>query len=114
MKTSSGPKKKSVTKPISKRALKNHAAIDVMKAWQMKCPLKLFRLANKVTLTTAALHIGVSVTSLQFWESGTRLPKYDHFKALASFMRKKCDGGKEANTTATEATWRKWLAAKPR
>lgn len=101
------PSKKPVKKlPASGRG--TPLAFDALKTWQMKCPLKIFRIANKVTLTTAALRIGVSVTSLQFWESGTRLPKFDHFKELAKFMSKKPD------TTTTEAKWRKWLAAKPK
>jgi transcriptional regulator with XRE-family HTH domain len=69
--------------------------------WVDRCPLRRWRRDHGVTVTRAAVTIGVSITTLQAWERG-RQPSPEGFAKLAATI------GDDV-----EASWKRWMRGRP-
>ena len=56
------------------------------RVWSAKCPLKMWRKLNRITLTEAASMCDVSVASIVQWEAGNRIPAAANMKVIAKMM----------------------------
>lgn len=73
--------------------------------WIEENPLRAHRKGQGMTIADAAVKIGVSSMTIQFWENGSMKPGDDNMGRIAEFM------GITAGEAAT--AWNNWNLSRP-
>lgn len=73
-------------------------ADETFAEWQERNPLRIWRKNSGRTMAEIAVEVGVSITALQKWESGTSTPNSANMKKL----------GQLTSDSAIEFRWRDW------
>lgn len=73
--------------------------------WQEANPLRSFRVAQKLQINATAGLLGVSLKTIQLWESGASNPTDANLERIAAMMKVKA--------TTLRSRWVAWMKTSP-
>jgi len=74
--------------------------------WRDASPVRKWRLKNGLSLSDAAVLLGVSLTAITKWESGVNMPAESRFEQLAATM-------KFGSASTLRNAWGRWIESHP-